>query len=388
VIRRQIVLGHTFEMRNELVASSPPAVPRGCRLATNYTRERAASHSTIRRRAHGYWSRVIKVHAMGVTPQTGFQAEIRSIDQAGMDGVFATDHLFISHGKPRRDALAGGDPFVRLGIAGTLSERLMLGTSVVNIGFAHPALALRSFLELATQFGGDRVLAGIGAGWNREEFESLGMEFPPLGRRMDRLEEGARLARALFDEGFADFAGEHVTASELTLGPPPSPPPRLLLGGGSDRLLEIAGRYADIVDLNGSSRRLKLGGPHPVLRDAMRRFTTTVADLEESVARVRASAAAARRDGDQIEFSVLVNAIRFCAISDVDSVESELCEKAGIEHQSLADCPYVFVGPPERMRDQLSERAERLGLRHLILTPDEINILARFRQDVVVEAAG
>jgi alkanesulfonate monooxygenase SsuD/methylene tetrahydromethanopterin reductase-like flavin-dependent oxidoreductase (luciferase family) len=331
---------------------------------------------------------MIKVHAMGVTPQTGFQAQVRSIDQAGLDGVFVTDHLFVSHGKPRREALAGGDPFVRLGIAGALSERLMLGTSVVNIGFAHPALALRSFLELATQFGGGRVLAGIGAGWNREEFESLGMEFPSLARRMDRLEEGARLARTLFDDGFAELAGEHVTASELTLGPPPSPAPRLLLGGGSDRLLEIAGAYADVVDLNGSSRRLKLGGPHPVLRDAMRRFTTTVGDLEDSVARVRASAAAARRDGDQIEFSVLVNAIRFCAMSEIDGVESELCEQAGIERQSLADCPYLFVGPPERMRDQLSDRAERLGLRHLILVPDEVGVLARFRQEVVVEAAG
>jgi alkanesulfonate monooxygenase SsuD/methylene tetrahydromethanopterin reductase-like flavin-dependent oxidoreductase (luciferase family) len=331
---------------------------------------------------------MIKVHALGVTPQDSFQAEVRSIDQAGLDGVFVTDHLFVSHGKPRREALAGGDPFVRLGIAGALSERLMLGTSVVNIGFAHPALALRSFLELATQFGGDRVLAGIGAGWNREEFEALGMEFPSLARRMDRLEEAARLARALFDEGFADLAGEYVTASELTLGPRPAPAPRLLFGGGSDRLLEIAGRYADVVDLNGSSRRLKLGGPHPVLRDAMRRFTTTVGDLEDSVARVRASAAAAGRDGDQIEFSVLVNAIRFCPMSEVDGVESELCEGAGIERQSLADCPYVFVGPPERMRDQLSERAQRLGLRHLILAPDDVDVLARFRQEVVVEAAG
>jgi len=331
---------------------------------------------------------VIKVHAMGVTPPTGLREQIQSIEAAGMDGVFVTDHLFATHGKPRRDAVSGGDPFVRLAMAGTLSERLMLGTSVVNVGFAHPALAIRSFIELAALFGGGRVLAGIGAGWNPEEFDALGMEFPPFARRMDRLEEAATLARALFHEGFAELSGEHITARELPLGPVSSPPPRLLLGGGSDRLLEIAGRHADIVDLNGSSRRLKLGGPQPVFRDVMRRFTTTVDDLEESVQRVHRSATAAGRTPDQIEFSVLVNAVRFCPEPEIEAVEGELCEQAGIDQQSLADCPYVFVGPPARMRDQLAERAHRLGLRHLIVTPAEADVLARFRQDVVAAAFG
>jgi alkanesulfonate monooxygenase SsuD/methylene tetrahydromethanopterin reductase-like flavin-dependent oxidoreductase (luciferase family) len=331
---------------------------------------------------------VIKVHAMGVTAPTGLREQIQSIEAAGMDGVFVTDHLFATHGKPRRDAVSGGDPFVRLAMAGTLSERLMLGTSVVNIGFAHPALAIRSFIELAALFGGGRVLAGIGAGWNPEEFDALGMEFPPFARRMDRLEEAATLARALFHQGFAELSGEQITARELPLGPVSSPPPRLLLGGGSDRLLEIAGRHADIVDLNGSSRRLKLGGPQPVFRDVMRRFTTTVDDLEESVQRVHRSATAAGRTPDQIEFSVLINAVRFCPEPEIETVEGELCEQAGIDQQSLADCPYVFVGPPARMRDQLAERAHRLGLRHLIVTPAEADVLARFRQDVVAAAFG
>jgi len=329
---------------------------------------------------------MIRVHALGVTPEAGFADQVRAIEAAGLDGVFVTDHLFVTHGKSRREAAMGGDPFVRLGMAGALSDRLMLGTSVVNIGLAHPALAVRSFVELADLFGGERVLAGIGGGWNREEFEALGMEFAPFERRLDRLEEAAALARALFHEGYAELAGEHVTARELPLGPVASPPPRLLLGGGSDRLLEIAGRYADVVDLNGSSRRLKLGGPQPALRDMMRRFTTTVEDLDDSVRRVRESAAAAGRDPNGIEFSVLVNAVRFCSESQIDAVESELCQEAGIDRQSLADCPYVYVGSPERMREQLTDRANRLALRHLILVPAEAAVLARFRQDVVAAA--
>jgi len=329
---------------------------------------------------------MISVHAFGVSPPCGVREQIRSIEEAGLDGVFATDHLFISGGRPRREASAGGDPFVKLAVAGAMSERLMLGTSVVNIGFAHPALAIRSFIELATLFGGERILAGIGAGWNREEFDALGMEFPAFARRMERLDESAMLARALFDHGFAEQAGDHVTATELSLGPPCSPPPRLLLGGGSDGLLEIAGRYADVVDLNGSSRRLKLGGPQPVLKDVVRRLTTTVDDLEDSVQRVRGSAAAAGRDPDRIEFSILISEIRFCSEQQIEAVEGEICTRAGIAPRSLADCPYVFVGPAERMRDQLIERADRIRLRHLILFPFEYDILVRFRHDVVAAA--
>ncbi len=326
---------------------------------------------------------MIKVHALGVAHVAELREQIRLIDGAGLDGFFVTDHLFVSRGRPRREAESGGEPFVRLAVAGALSERLILGSSVVNVGLAHPALAIRSFVELAALFGGERVLAGVGAGWNPEEFTALGLDFPPLASRLDRLEETVALARDLFHHGFADIAGEQFTVQELPLGPISSPPPRLLLGGGSDRLLEIAGRYADVVDLNASSRRLKLGGPQPVFRDTARRFATTVEDLEHSVRRVSTAAVAAGRDPESIEFSILVNAVRFCSAGAVDAVHEGLCREAGIDKQSLEDCPYVFAGPAERMREQLAERAGRLRLRHLILAPTDAEVLARFSHDVV-----
>lgn len=331
---------------------------------------------------------MIKLHATGILPSSGFADQIRAIDAAGLDGVFVSDHLFVSHGKSRREAAPGGDPFVKLGAAAALSERLILATLVVNIGLIHPALAARGFLELANLVGGERVFAGIGGGWNREEFEALGQAFPPFAERMDRLEEAAALTRVLFDEGFADLHGEHVEALGVRLEQPPGSPPRLLLGGGSDRMLEIAGRHADVVDLNGSSRRLKLGGAHPALKDPVRRFTTTVDDLADSVQRVRSSAQASGRDADRIEFSVLVSAVRFCSDAEVAAVEGELCAAVGLDPQPLRNCPYVFVGPPERMVEQLTERAGRLRLSHLILRPAEDDVLVRFRQEVVDVVTG
>jgi alkanesulfonate monooxygenase SsuD/methylene tetrahydromethanopterin reductase-like flavin-dependent oxidoreductase (luciferase family) len=330
----------------------------------------------------------MKVHSTALGPSLhAIRDQVRRYEAIGLDGVFADDHLFFSRGQARSEATRGSEPFVRLAVAGALSERLVLGTSVINLGFQHPVLPLRQFLELASLFGGGRVVAGIGAGWNPEEFDSLGMSFDPLARRMDRLEEAARLFRAVFDVGTADLSGEHVVTRGLPMGPPPKPPPRLLLGGGSDRLLEIAGRYADIVDLNGSSRRLKLGGPHPIFKDAIRRVTTTVDDLEAAAGQVRASASAAGRDPDGIEFSVIASTIRFCSESEIAAHEAEVCRKAGIEPMRLDACPYVFIGPAARMREQLADRAQRIRLRHLLIGALGYEEMARFREEVV-SAAG
>jgi alkanesulfonate monooxygenase SsuD/methylene tetrahydromethanopterin reductase-like flavin-dependent oxidoreductase (luciferase family) len=116
-------------------------------------------------------------------------------------------------------------------------------------------------------------------------------------------------------------------------------------------------------------------------------LTTTVDDLADSVQRVRSSAQASGRDPDRIEFSVLVSAVRFCSDAEVTAVEGELCAAAGLDPQPLRDCPYVFVGPPERMVEQLTERIERLRLSHLILRPAEPTVVRRFREDIVRAAA-
>src|SRR5579871_4781519 len=182
------------------------------------------------------------------------------LEAHGAAGVFASDHLFVADGGPRANARRGSDPIVLLSTIAALSNTLSVGTSVSNIGFLHPALVLRQFAQLAALYGGERVYAGLGAGWNREEFEALGMSMPPFARRIDRLEEAARLARELFDHGIASQEGAEVQARELPLSPLPQTPPKVFIGGGSERVLEIAGRYADALDLNGTSQAGALRG--------------------------------------------------------------------------------------------------------------------------------
>jgi alkanesulfonate monooxygenase SsuD/methylene tetrahydromethanopterin reductase-like flavin-dependent oxidoreductase (luciferase family) len=296
------------------------------------------------------------------------RARVAEFDALGVTGILASDHLFV----PRPDQRAQGrlphEPITTLTTIAALSDRLRVGTIVANIGFLHPGLVLRQFAQMAVLFGGERIVAGLGAGWSRAEFEALGMRMPPHRVRVDRLEEAAHLARQMFDTGVGNLEGEHVIARNLPLAPKPAVAPRLLLGGGSDRLLDIAGRYADMLDLSGTSRRAPIAGSDPSQADLQRRLTTTVSDLEGSVRRVRTASRSAGRAADAVSITLLINYFEICSDAEVDQRARAIAEAAGLGNRSLDDCPYVMLGTSERIAATLAERCERLHLEALTLT--------------------
>lgn len=311
--------------------------------------------------------------------------EVREWEDLGVTGVLVGDHLFGTATGPRRDAGRPPEPMTLLAAAGALSDHLHVGTIVSNASFLHPALLLRQFAQLAVMLGGDRVLAGIGAGWNRPEFEALGMRMPGFAERMDRLEEAAVLARQLYDHGYANLNGKSVVAEDLPLSPVPQVPPRVMLGGGSRRLLEIAGRYADAIDLNGSPQAGRVSGTDLRTADKRRRLSTTVADLDESVEVVRKASLEAGRPANAVERSILLTEIVFCAPSEIRDEEEKLWVATGLPARSLDDCPYAVIGPPQRMAELLEQRRQRLGLSRVLLGGPETK---RFCREVLPLMSG
>jgi alkanesulfonate monooxygenase SsuD/methylene tetrahydromethanopterin reductase-like flavin-dependent oxidoreductase (luciferase family) len=293
---------------------------------------------------------------------------IRELEGVGVAGVLASDHLFVPRASDRAHGRLPHEPITILTTIATLSDSLRVGTIVSNTGFVHPALILRQFAQLAVLFGGDRVIAGLGAGWNRDEFAAIGMPMPPHRARVQRLEESVRLARQMFDTGVGDLEGEYVVAHDLPLAPAPAVPPRLLVGGGSERVLALAGRYADILDLNGTSRHKALIRDDLAAADLQRRLMTTVADLEASVEQVRTASTAAGRAADAVTITLLINVLDVCAEAEAPARARAIAEAAGLPDQSLDDCPYVLLGSAEQIAAKLSELRARLHVQGLILT--------------------
>lgn len=313
--------------------------------------------------------------------------EVRKLEDLGVNGCLVGDHLFTGQGGSRRDPAnftdsvfdvlesdtgglyPGFDPLTFLSAVGTLSDRLAVGTIVANVGFGHPALVLRQFAQLATFFGGDRVIAGIGAGWNGEEFTALGKgAMPPLADRLQHLRGAARLAREWFDTGISTFSCATFEVDQLPMTPVPEVPPRLMVGGGSGELLSIAGQYADQIDLEVLARKRA----KEVTRESGRSGTATtgfashalaaVADLEAAVAVVEGVARDAGRDPARIGRSLGMLVVEFCDGAHAAAREEEICRSFGLDPFDLSQSPYILVGDPIRMQDLLAERIERIGL--------------------------
>ena len=261
----------------------------------------------------------------------------------------------------------------------------------MNTAWIHPALLLRQFSQLAVLVGGERVTAGLGAGWSTEEFAALGLELPPFRTRMDRLEEVLRLARGLYDRGAVTFEGAHVVARDLPLSPVPKQPPALLVGGGSDRVLQMAGRYADVLDLHGDPRHGRVAGAtmaEAVVGDVRRRALTTVANLARRIEVVRSAAEDAGRPRDAVSVSTQIWFTAFGSADDVRAAEQDLCANwAGIPSRRLDRSPYLLFGRATQMAEALLERREAYGLDRISLKEDGTDPV-RFCREVLPLLSG
>ena len=167
----------------------------------------------------------------------------RTTEDLGFESLWRSDHFFSLSGPHSRDAL---ETFVSLVLVAESTPRLRFGPLVSAITFRHPALTARMAAQLDVLSGGRSVL-GMGAGWNVPEHEAFGFPFPPVKERLDRLEEGLQVVRALWGDAPAFFEGRHYRLQGAECYPKPvqRPLPIIVGGGGERRTLRIVARYAD-----------------------------------------------------------------------------------------------------------------------------------------------
>jgi F420-dependent oxidoreductase-like protein len=165
-------------------------------------------------------------------------------EDAGLDGVWVFDHFKALYADPKGPTLEGWT--LLAGLARETS-RVRLGTLVTGMTHRHPSV-LATEVVTVDHLSSGRVECAIGAAWNEPEHRELGIPFPPTAERMDRLEEGVQVLRALFTQDDATFDGRYHRLERATYNPKPvqRPHPPIWIGGeGRKRTLPIAGRYAD-----------------------------------------------------------------------------------------------------------------------------------------------
>jgi alkanesulfonate monooxygenase SsuD/methylene tetrahydromethanopterin reductase-like flavin-dependent oxidoreductase (luciferase family) len=123
-----------------------------------------------------------------------------------------------------------------------------LGTLVTGVTYRNPAILAKQVTTLDVISKG-RAILGIGAAWNEEEHKGYGIEFPPIGRRMDRLDEALTIAKLMFTEERPSFEGKHYRIDRALNVPRPvqAGGPKILIGGtGERRTLRLLAQHGDI----------------------------------------------------------------------------------------------------------------------------------------------
>lgn len=174
----------------------------------------------------------------------------RRAEEAGVDRISVMDHVWQIGplGPPEHEML---EAYTALGFLAAVTSRVKLLTVVTAVVYREPGLLAKAVTTLDVLSGG-RAMLGIGAAWNEDEARGLGLFFPPMAERFERLEEALRICQQMWSDDDGPFEGKHYHLAR-TLNSPQAlsrPHPPILIGGqGERKTLLLVARYADACNL-------------------------------------------------------------------------------------------------------------------------------------------
>jgi probable F420-dependent oxidoreductase len=279
-----------------------------------------------------------------------FAERVRRADAAGFDTLVFPDHVV--------PQLA---PVPAMAIVSALSDRLRIAPFVLNNDLRHPAV-LGHDLATVDLLSDGRLTVAIGAGWNRPEYEAMGMAFDPPATRVSRLEESVAILKGYFGDKPFSFRGAHYTITELDGQPKPvqRPHPPFMVGGGGRRVLSLAARAAQIVGLAPRTQRDGRGDPRSLSWEA------TV----EKVGWVRE---AAGERFAELELNVYPSGVSPQIVDDrgtaLRQAADALAQRFGAppDEAMLRESPHIWIGSLEELTEKALRLRAELGITTLML---------------------
>jgi F420-dependent oxidoreductase-like protein len=180
--------------------------------------------------------------------------EFQAAEDLGFDHAWLVDHFVDTDGSPDLPCL---EAWTLLAALAAKTSRIRLGVLVSSNTFRHPALLAKEAVTVDHVSGG-RLILGIGTGWHEDEHRRFGIDLPPVGERVSRLEEAIVMIRGLTSQDRTTFEGRYYRLDDAPFQPRPIQPHiPLLIAAHRPRMLRLAARYADqwdtFVTLAGSA---------------------------------------------------------------------------------------------------------------------------------------
>ncbi|MBV9593699.1 MAG: LLM class F420-dependent oxidoreductase [Actinobacteria bacterium] len=237
-------------------------------------------------------------------------AAAKAAEAGGCTKFTLMDHYFQMQGQggPPEPMLEG---YTSLGFLAAQTQKMTLGLLVTGVTYRHPGLLAKIVATLDVLSNG-RAEFGIGAAWYEREHLGLGVPYPPVAERFERLDETIRICQQMWSDDDGPFEGKHYQLAETVCIPRPiqQPRPPILIGGGGERkTLRLVALYADACNLSGdldtTARKLDVLRGHcdAVGRDyaAITKTLVTGAAIEDADAFVSLMASYARLGFSQVQ---------------------------------------------------------------------------------------
>ncbi len=171
-------------------------------------------------------------------------------EEAGFSSLWVMDHFFQIEmvGKPDEPML---EAYSTLNFLSAVTKQIRLGALVTGVIYRYPGILVKTMTTLDVLSGG-RAYFGVGAAWYEREAIALGIPFPPMKERFERLEETVQIALQMWSGKVAPYNGKHYQLAETLCSPLPiaKPHPPIMIGGtGEKRTLRLVAKYADACNL-------------------------------------------------------------------------------------------------------------------------------------------
>jgi probable F420-dependent oxidoreductase len=235
------------------------------------------------------------------------------------------------------------------------ASAMRVSPMVIANDYRHPVVVARDGASLDILSEG-RFELGIGTGWIKEQYDSVGLAYDPPSVRVDRLEEALQVILGCWSGEPFTFTGTHYQVEDVTCPRPAQQPrPPVLIAGSGRRMLTLAGRVADMVGISA------VGGANSGLADFGPALGGSASRIEEQLEWVKAGAG---RRFDDVVISVYAHHLQVG--DDIEGIADELAATWNTTPEQVLDSPHVLLGATGEIIETLQERRERHGISYVV----------------------